>query len=255
MGIERLRKRGSQSTVYCSVVVGGEGKSILPLKGKVRLPLDMVLFQYCLFFNSIKCSVCIKVNVQECPGTSYLLQRWIRRKWIIDILVLQISCFYRHITQKNESSIILEFKFENGIQIGKSNEADFTFQFDLIFHSWSFSSCLHVMLPSRLFCYVTILPKSVYLAFRTLTVGNNILRAHLGPVTGILAQSNRVPPSVAPTIEASVGDTAKRAGPYQFVTPVNCKCHLHRRIRQRRSVAVHPCAQLRLPGVSDRSIR
>ena len=40
LGIERLRKRGSQSTVYCSVVVGGEGKSILPLKGKVRLPLD-----------------------------------------------------------------------------------------------------------------------------------------------------------------------------------------------------------------------
>ena len=33
--------QGSRSTVYCSVVVDGEGKSILPLKGKVRLPLDM----------------------------------------------------------------------------------------------------------------------------------------------------------------------------------------------------------------------
>ena len=78
---ETMPAQGSQSTVYCSVVVGGEGKSILPLKGKVRLPLDMVLFQYCLFFNSIKCSVCIKVNVQEWHWWVIMIQ-WTIGGWL-----------------------------------------------------------------------------------------------------------------------------------------------------------------------------
>ena len=46
---------------------------------------------------------------------------------------------------------------------------------------------------------------TAYLTFRTLSKGNIILRALVGSVTGIHAQSNRVPPSVAPTIEASLG--------------------------------------------------
>ena len=128
-------------------------------------------------------------------------------------------------------------------------------RFDLIFHSWPFSSCLHVMLLSRLFCHVIILPETAYLTFRTLSKGNIILWALIGSVPGILAQFNCVPPSVAPTIETSVGDAAKRACPYQFVTPVNCKCHRRLRSGQRRFAAAHPCAQLRLPGVSGRSIR
>ena len=34
--------------------------------------------------------LCIKISVQGCPGTSKILQWWIRGKWIIDILALQI---------------------------------------------------------------------------------------------------------------------------------------------------------------------
>ena len=96
----------------------------------------------------------------SCPGTSKILQWWNCGKWIIAVQVLQISRIIRQILHGNESSSILEFKFDYGIQIGKSSEADFTFRFDLIFHSWSFSSCFHVMLLSQLICYVIILPKS-----------------------------------------------------------------------------------------------
>ena len=110
--------------------------------------------------SSIVTNAHCTLGVHRCPGTSYLLQWWIRGKWIIAVQALQISRIIRQILQGNESSSILEFKFDYGIQIGKSNEADFTFRFDLIFHSWSFSSCFHVMLLSQLICYVIILPKS-----------------------------------------------------------------------------------------------
>ena len=60
-----------------------------------------------------------------------------------------------------------------------------------------------VAIPAFLSCHNSAqISLSVY---RTHTVENNILRAHLGPITGLLAQSNRVPPSTAPTIDASVG--------------------------------------------------
>ena len=38
--------QGSRNTVYCSVVAGGEGKSILSLKGKVGLPLDRIYYSH-----------------------------------------------------------------------------------------------------------------------------------------------------------------------------------------------------------------
>ena len=59
-----------------------------------------------------------------------------------------------------------------------------------------------VAIPAYLLCHNSAqISLSVY---RTHTVGNNILRAHLDPITGLLAQSNRVPPSTAPLIETNM---------------------------------------------------
>ena len=99
-------------------------------------------------------------------------------------MVLQISRFSWQITQNNESKSILKFKYGSGSWIEQNTDADSKFRFDLICHSWSFSSCLHVMLLSQLFCHVTILPKSAYTAFHTLTKGNIFLRARIGPCRG-----------------------------------------------------------------------
>ena len=59
-----------------------------------------------------------------------------------------------------------------------------------------------VAIPAYLLCHNSAqISLSVY---RTHTAGNNILRAHLDPITGLLAQSNRVPPSTAPLIETNM---------------------------------------------------
>ena len=42
------------------------------------------------------------------------------------------------------------------------------------------------------------------MTFRALTKGNIFLRTSIGPITGLLAQSNRVPPSTAPMIETNM---------------------------------------------------
>ena len=129
-------------------------------------------------------SDCINISIQRCPGTSKILQWQDRRNWIIDIPELQISCCPWKIIQINESESISKFKYGSGFWIEQNSDADLIFRFDLIFHSWPFSSCLHVMLLSRLFCHVIILPKTAYLTFRTLSKGNIFLRAHIGPCRG-----------------------------------------------------------------------
>jgi len=47
------------------------------------------------------------------------------------------------------------------------------------------------------------------------------------------------------TIPVRTGLLYQTLNPYPLATLLNCKCHLHRHIRQRRSAAAHPCGQLR----------
>jgi hypothetical protein len=127
---------------------------------------------------------CSTIGVHRCPGTSKILQWWNHINWIIDILALQISRFSWQITQNNESKSILKFKYGSGPWIEQNTDADFKFRFDLNSHSWSFSSCLYVMLLSRLFCLVTILPKSACRCFGPFKKETVLLWAHVGPCRG-----------------------------------------------------------------------